>query len=315
MMRLAATFLILMSAGARATEPSGPSAEEKAIAFLAREVPRWERENRCHSCHNNGDAFRALSRAAGLSRGTDRRATAETVRWLRNPEGWERNGGEGPFNDRRLARLQFTLALGASVEAGWVTDRAPLIRAAERLAGDQGTDGAWPIEGETIGSPASYGRPLATVLARRLLRDVDAARFREPIARADRWLLGLKAVTIPAAAAVLMRGGPGGDPAWDAARGRALALLRSGQSSDGGWGPYRSAPPEVFDTALALLALARGRDEPGVGEMIRRGRSFLVAAQRPDGDWPETTRPTGGESYAQRISTAGWATLALLETK
>ncbi len=48
--------------------------------------------------------------------------------------------------------------------------------------------------------------------------------------------------------------------------------------------------------------------------MARRGRAFLIAEQRADGSWPETTRPTGGESYAQRISTAGWAAMALLLT-
>ena len=48
--------------------------------------------------------------------------------------------------------------------------------------------------------------------------------------------------------------------------------------------------------------------------MIARGRGFLIAGQQEDGSWPETTRPAGGSSYAQRISTAGWATLALLAT-
>src|SRR5436305_12386153 len=38
--------------------------EERAIAFLGREVPRWQRENHCYSCHNNGDGARALLEAA-----------------------------------------------------------------------------------------------------------------------------------------------------------------------------------------------------------------------------------------------------------
>jgi hypothetical protein len=41
----------------------------------------------------------------------------------------------------------------------------------------------------------------------------------------------------------------------------------------------------------------------------------VIAAQQEDGGWPETTRPTGGTSHAQRISTTGWATLALLGTR
>jgi hypothetical protein len=47
-------------------------------------------------------------------------------------------------------------------------------------------------------------------------------------------------------------------------------------------------------------------------DAIAAGKKYLVAQQRPDGSWPETTRPANQESYAQRISTAGWAMLALL---
>ena len=79
-------------------------------------------------------------------------------------------------------------------------------------------------------------------------------------------------------------------------------------------GPYVTSPPEVFDTALALLGLAAHCDRRARREMIRRGREFLVGAQQPDGSWPETTRPPGADSYAQRISTTGWALLALLAT-
>jgi hypothetical protein len=48
--------------------------------------------------------------------------------------------------------------------------------------------------------------------------------------------------------------------------------------------------------------------------MIGKGRAYLVATQQDDGSWTETTRPSGNESYAQRLSTTGWATLALLMT-
>src|SRR5260370_35108678 len=81
-------------------------------------------------------------------------------------------------------------------------------------------------------------------------------------------------------------------------------ILRA-QSSDGGWGPHPMAAAEPFDTAVVLLALR----EPAA---VARGRAFLIARQRPDGGWPETTRPPGAQSYAQHISTSAWATLSLL---
>jgi squalene cyclase len=64
-----------------------------------------------------------------------------------------------------------------------------------------------------------------------------------------------------------------------------------------------------------LLALTESRDTEGVAKMIERGRAFLAASQKPDGSWPATTRPRGGESYAQQMSTTAWATLALLHSR
>jgi hypothetical protein len=100
-----------------------------------------------------------------------------------------------------------------------------------------------------------------------------------------------------------------------ARRDRALALLRRAQANDGGWGPRVVSPPECFDTALAILALAACPRSDETDRMIERGRAFLIREQQPDGSWVETTRPPGNTSYAQRISTCGWATMALLATR
>ena len=100
------------SSGAGAGRSAGrPPAEARAVEFLSREVPRWSRENHCFSCHNNGDAARALYEAsrAGLRVPAD--AMAGTTAWLARPSGWDQNGGEGPFSDKRLARVAFTSAL------------------------------------------------------------------------------------------------------------------------------------------------------------------------------------------------------------
>jgi len=98
--------------------------------------------------------------------------------------------------------------------------------------------------------------------------------------------------------------------------------LRQGQSPHGGWGPYVTPARQVVDAALAVLALSSLEPEPRLArsayrpeelkEAIANGKKYIVSQQRPDGSWPETTRPANQESYAQRISTTGWAMLALL---
>ncbi len=54
--------------------------------------------------------------------------------------------------------------------------------------------------------------------------------------------------------------------------------------------------------------------EATLADAIAKGRAYLMREQLADGSWNETTRPAGQTSYAQRISTTGWALLALIET-
>jgi hypothetical protein len=293
---------------------AAPAPEERALAYLAREVPRWSAENKCYSCHHNGDAARALYAAARRGRKVPARALADTSRWLARPAGWDHNGGEGEFSDKKLAALQFAAALAEATEAGLVKDRAALTKAAERVAGWQERDGRWAVgAGEAVGSPATHGTALATYLARQTLRRADARKYRAALARADAWARQVPVRTVLDAAAVLLALGKADDAAARAQRRRCLELIRKGQSKDGGWGPYVKAAPEPFDTAVVVLALAAQEGEEAAA-LARRGRAFLIAHQQADGSWPETTRPAGRDSYAQRLSTAGWATLALLAT-
>jgi hypothetical protein len=279
------------------------------------EVPAWSRENHCHSCHNNGDAARALYTAQRLGRPIMAGALAETSRWLAQPETWDHNGGDGPFSDRRLARVQFAAALAAGVASGAIADRGALGRAADRLVKDQAEDGSWRVgSADGAGSPATYGPVLGTVLARSTLLAADRHQYAVAIARAETWLWARKVKSVFDASALLIALDGENAPALRALTEQCLEVLTKGQSDDGGWGPYLNAPPEPFDTALALTALAPYRELAAVRTQLRRGRAYLLAAQAADGSWPETTRPPGASSYAQRVSTTGWATLALLRT-
>jgi hypothetical protein len=308
-------FLAALLAAPGAEPPAGATPEARALAYLGREVPRWPAENRCFSCHNNGDAARALYAAKRLSRPVPAEALADTTRWLARPERWDQAGGDGPATDKGVACIQFAAALAEAVDAGLVEDRRPLTRAADLLAERQERDGSWTVGAPgSTGSPVTYGTCLATAVARGTLQRADPQRFRSAIARADRWLREARPATVLDAAGVLLGLAGADDPDARGQRQHCLGLIRKGQGEDGGWGPYVTSPSEPFDTAAVLLALVPLGEEADCRALLRRGRKYLLSAQRPDGSWPETTRPAGGESYAQRLSTAGWATRALLAT-
>ena len=142
------------------------------------------------------------------------------------------------------------------------------------------------------------------------------------IVQADKWIRGAKPETVLDAAATILALELAGDVMAENLRRDCLSILRTGQSKDGGWGPSVTAAAQVFDTALAVLALGSLEVEPRLArsayrpeelkEAIANGKKYIASQQRPDGSWPETTRPANQESYAQRISTTAWAMLALL---
>jgi len=297
----------ICSAMLMAAPASGAEAVQRAVAWLAVETPRWPVENHCFSCHNNGDAARALFLAASRGYAIAPRALDDTVRWLRHPAGWEHNRGNPAFSDQRLARLQFTAALAEASRTGYTRDPQALRLAAEAIAADQDGSGSWPIDtGGVAGAPATWGATLATYMGRRTLETADSRRFADAVARANGWLNAAQPANVPDRAAILL--------ALPATAPRHLEPLLAAQTSDGGWGPQPHAPAEGFDTALVLLALAGLPSSPRVDAAIVRGRGFLEKFQLNDGSWPETTRPSGFTSYAERVSTAGWAAYALMIT-
>ena len=308
------TLCFVALVGGAALHAAPPfDAERQALAYLAREVPRWSREHSCFSCHNNGDAARALYTALRLGRSVKDDALADTTRWLARPADWRDNGGDGPFNDRKLAALNFAFALVSAAEAGRVKDRKPLEDAARLVAGFQDKDGSWrAIPDGTLGSPITLGNTLATHFGRTVLHRADEPRYRDAIRRADGWLRRAPPDSVLDAGATLLAQGKTIDAP---AQKRRFDLLRKGEARGGGWGPYVNSQPEPFDTALVLLALTELEQTAEVKAWRKRGRAFLLSVQEEDGSWPETTRPAGADSYAQRLSTTGWAALALLATR
>lgn len=270
--------------------------EDRALAYLAGEVPKWSVENKCFSCHNNGDGARALFVALKSRRKVDTEALESTNAWLRRPADWQAKDNNPIGSDKLLAVIQFAAALVEAPDS----DRKAISQAAELLATQQKTDGTWRIDTGSVGSPVTYGTGLATFFAKRTLEVADKDRYKDTIERVNAWFAKQRPTNVPDMAATMFAG------ASDFSD-----LLVTMQNRDGGWGPWKNAPSEPFDTALALLALQpylKGK------AAIAGGRSFLKATQETSGGWPATTRPPGNLSYAQHISTTAWATIALLRT-
>src|SRR5260370_28252339 len=90
---------------------------QTALAFLSREVPRWPQENHCYSCHNNGDAARALYSARQRGYPVPETALADTTTWLLAPGNWDEIHGAPAASDKKLAPIQF----GAALVDAWRT--------------------------------------------------------------------------------------------------------------------------------------------------------------------------------------------------
>ena len=312
-MGLARTFVIAVLAlavAAAAQSTATDLAIRRGVKYLSVEVPKWKAEHPCYSCHNNGDAARALmvASARGYDIGT---SLDDTIGFLKQPAGWNQSQAAEGFDDKQLARVQFASALAVAHEYGRAP-RGDLERAATLLVADQKSDGSWTLDqSQSIASPATYGTIIATWSARRTLLTSGLPASHTAITNADRWIRGLRPQNVIDCAAVILALDRASDPAANEVRRTCLAILQNGQSRDGGWGPYVTTAPQVFDTAMAVQALTLV-DRQELKDAIARGKAYLVRQQRPDGSWPETTRPADQESYAQRISTTGWAMLALL---
>lgn len=287
--------------------PTRTAPEERAIAYLGREVPRWQRENHCYSCHNNGDGARALLEARRQGYTLPPHCLDDTRAWLEQPLRWDHNGGEGGFSDKVLAHIQFARTLAHT----GATRAASAALAAQVVAQDQQPEGYWRIDDGGTGTPCTYGNALATVQAAQALELMSPHEHAAAIDRARQWLARQPRNSVVDQATILL--GLGRDHVE--LRRTACAAILASQNADGGWGPFATSGSEPFDTAIAILGLLRAPNASGNRAAIKKGRRYLLNNQQDDGGWIETTRPPGAVSYAQRLSTAGWATQALLATR
>src|SRR5688572_28450245 len=198
-MHVAATIAVL----SEQSPPDAHAAEARAVAYLSVEVPRWRREHSCYSCHNNGDATRALVAASARGHAVGQ-AIDDTLAWLATPERWDANAQRGGSEDLPLARVQFASALAAMVAVGRAP-RTSLDRAAALLIRHQQDDGSWRLStSQMLGGATFYGTSLATAMARRSLAGAGTDAVQRPLAKARAWLRTTAPAAVLDASAVLL---------------------------------------------------------------------------------------------------------------
>lgn len=336
---LLATTLIaacsVSSAGAQPVkDPAREAAIRRAIVYLSAEVRDWSRNNGCFSCHNNGVAAVALFSAKRQRFEVPDEALAETIEWLKDPHEWENNRDDPAVSDKKLARFHFALARAEAVNADAI-DRGPVqAELAEMLVADQAESGAWVVDPQQVlGSPLTLGDVFATALAAVTLMRISGTPHQVQIAKGLDWVAiaparstvdrGSKLMLMPAIPGIRRFVGdaagmpPAAEVDADQIPGLAKALTDT-QNSDGGWGPYPNTPSEIFDTCVAVLGLGLAREVPTIceddacSEALTKAMKYLLDAQLPAGGWRATTRPSGGDSYAQHIATTAWVLFTLL---
>ena len=290
-------------------------AMKQAAAYLKREAEVWPDENGCYSCHNNGDAARVLFGQHDFSSQLQGERWKTMLNWYVQPEKWLSAKTDEVSLSPALYTIQFGKGLLSAETSGLLAPTQQQRYEVGRLVADhQNEQGYWPIEpAGTVGSPGTYGNTLGVAFALDILSACSDATFETNIGRANQWLFSqIPSATVDIAGTLLALK-HSTNPTKRSIQSRLTEQLIQRQSQSGGWGPYQNRWPEVFDTSIAMIALAELSPDPesSLETPLVKGVEFLLEIQDELGAWPETTRPTGGTSYAQHISTTAWALQAL----
>jgi squalene-hopene/tetraprenyl-beta-curcumene cyclase len=324
-MRLIAALVVSVLPAVASAQDGRPNRADvdaavgRGLGFLVKDAQAWKKEHNCASCHHASLVICAMQEARQFGRTVDEPVLAELTKWVAE-------SGDGKFGLARPAEapkaaspkaIYFALALGADPKP----DEAPqkgLKALLKTVVSEQTENGSWSAWPGT--RPPIFGTSDESLTALATLAVLPAAAAGDKEAKAARdkgvkWLAETKTDGDPQSAALrLVLWTRLGRPAeeWEPL----VKSIKDRQNADGGWGQTRDMASDAWATGQALYALAHAGVKPDEAA-VARGQVFLVKAQREDGSWPMTSRPTapGGEGATSLIPITGagsaWAVMGL----
>jgi hypothetical protein len=295
---------------------------DSGLRFLVKDALAWKKEHNCASCHHASLVICSMREAKQFGRTVDEPVLAELTKWVAE-------SGDGKFGLARPASapkaaspkaIYFALALGADPKPDPASQQGLklLLKTVESEQTENGSWSAWPGT-----RPPLFGNSDESLTALAVLATLPAAAAGDEQAKAARdkgikWLAETKTDHDPQSIALRL-------VLWKRLSRPAeewvplVKCIKVRQNADGGWSQTKDMTSDAWATGQALYALAYAGIKPSE-PAIARGQAFLVKAQRPDGSWPMTSRPTepGGKGATSLIPITGagsaWAVLGLVRS-
>jgi len=313
---------LALAQDARPKRADVDAAIDRGLSFLVKDAQAWKKEHQCASCHHAALVIYSMREAKQSGHVLDEPFVAELTKWVAE-------SGDGKFGQARPASapkaaspkaIYFALALGADPKLD-ATSQQGLKLLLKTVQAEQTENGSWSTWPGT--RPPIFGNSDESLTALAILALLPAAGTGDVQAKAARdrgvkWLAETKTDDDPQSTALrLVLWTRLGRPAkeWEPL----VQRIKDRQNADGGWSQTRDMASDAWATGQALYALACAGIRPNE-EVIARGQAFLVKAQRPDGSWPMTSRPTeaGGKGSTSLIPITGagsaWAVLGLVRS-
>lgn len=297
----------------------------RSVSLLLESAPPMFERRRCFTCHHNTVPAEAaaLARRKGIPVAEDlARKNLDDILAVLRPAAAP--AMQGRANIPGGVALTLGYGLMALAAERYPPDKVTASLTHWALA-TQMPDGSWlgngvnrpPIEFSTVSHTAIAVRGLTLYPTPGRKPEFDRA-----LEKARGWLLTAETPTAEDRAMRLM--GLAWTKASDAAVKAAIQDILRQQRATGGWSQLPQLDPDAYATGLSLFALHEA-GIPVTADVYRKGVSFLLTTQYPDGSWLVRTRAFPVQAYFesgfpfgrhQWISAAGtaWAARAIALT-